>query len=94
MCECNQVYTNNTRIRGGTGKMAGPNLGRRNTKHVWNVDFVDFVLSAIRRINTGGVLDMVLVHILPPIIVPSLVPTHLTVTYQGVAMYIEVLKSV
>ena len=53
--------------------------------HVLYVYFVDPLLMTFIRIHARGVLDMILVHILPPIIVPALVPAHLTVAHQGVA---------
>ena len=63
----------------------GAKLCCRNTKHVGNINFVDLMFSTICRINTGGVFDMILVYILPPVIVPPPVPLHLAVAYQGVA---------
>ena len=45
----------------------------------------DLVLPAVCGVDTVSVPDVILVHVLPAVIVPALVPAHLTVVDQRVA---------
>ena len=45
----------------------------------------DEMSSPVSWIRALGVSDVILVHILPAIVVPFPVPSHLTVAYQGIA---------
>ena len=43
------------------------------------------MLPAVGGVDTVSVPDVILVHVLPAVIVPALVPAHLTVADQWVA---------
>ena len=55
------------------------------------VHLTDGVLHMVQRILTGCVLDVVLIHVLPAIVIPAFVPAHLAVTEQGVVWGLQLL---